>query len=217
MGSPTAEAARREMEKTARVREKIAMEREAGRREIEREIERDPVAYLQRASAKGIERAREQAAAARAEITKEEWFPHGYDPLWPNAPVAPADKSAEQQQAKNLGIFSGKLERGAAPADVYPPEHTQKQAQMNAQMSQAMKAQAVQSDGGSTSYYELPSGAAELTDLIEHKQMSFARGNCFKALYRLGEKDGATTLYDLNKIEFFVARMKGMLEKGQKP
>lgn len=37
------------------------------------------------------------------------------------------------------------------------------------------------SDGGSTSYYELPAGATELNDLIEHKGMSFTLGNIFKA------------------------------------
>lgn len=43
---------------------------------------------------------------------------------------------------------------------------------------------AIKSDGGSTSYYELPEGSKELNDLIEHKGMSFALGNIFKACYR---------------------------------
>lgn len=62
------------------------------------------------------------------------------------------------------------------------------------------------SDGGSTSYYELPAGATELNDLIEHKgmSMSFAPGNIFKACYRFGEKDAANRMYDLNKILYFV-------------
>ena len=79
-----------------------------------------------------------------------------------------------------------------------------------------MRAPMIKSDGGSTSYYTIPEGATELNDLIEHKAMSFARGNCFKALYRIGSKDGATTEYDLNKIEFFVNRMRGMVARGQK-
>lgn len=65
----------------------------------------------------------------------------------------------------------------------------------------------IKSDGGSTSYYELPEGATELNDLIEHKNMSFALGNIFKACYRLGEKDSADTLYDLNKIIYFANRL----------
>lgn len=62
------------------------------------------------------------------------------------------------------------------------------------------------SDGGSTQYYELPEGARELQDLIEHKNMSFSRGNIFKACYRLGDKDSATVLYDLKKIIWYAER-----------
>lgn len=70
------------------------------------------------------------------------------------------------------------------------------------------------SDGGSTSYYELPAGATELNDLIEHKRMSFALGNIFKACYRFGEKDAASRLYDINKIIYFAERLKA-LETGR--
>lgn len=73
----------------------------------------------------------------------------------------------------------------------------------------------VKSDGGSTTYYELPPGAKELNDLIEHKNMNFALGNIFKACYRFGEKDGAEKIYDLNKIIYFAERLKTMVEKGQ--
>jgi len=72
------------------------------------------------------------------------------------------------------------------------------------------------SDGGSSTYYFLPKGATELNDLIEFKGMSFARGNVFKACYRLEEKAGTDSLYDLNKIIYFAERMKEMIEKGQK-
>ncbi|KAB2716691.1 hypothetical protein ABE562_07080 [Brucella intermedia] len=66
----------------------------------------------------------------------------------------------------------------------------------------------VTSDGGKTSYYELPPQATELNDLIEHKGMSFALGNIFKACYRFGEKDAASRMYDLNKIIYFAERLK---------
>lgn len=75
----------------------------------------------------------------------------------------------------------------------------------------------VVSDGGSSSYYDLPEGASELNDLIEAKGMSFARGNIFKACYRLGEKAGTDALYDINKIIYFAERLRGVIEKGQKP
>ncbi|MGN7963404.1 hypothetical protein [Brucella sp. 22210] len=68
----------------------------------------------------------------------------------------------------------------------------------------------VTSDGGSTSYYELPPHATELNDLIEHKGMSFALGNIFKACYRFGEKDAASRMYDLNKIIYFAERLKAL-------
>jgi len=74
----------------------------------------------------------------------------------------------------------------------------------------------IKSDGGSSSYYMLPDGAKELNDLIEHKGMSFARGNLFKALYRLGEKDGIGTEYDLNKLQYFLDRLKGMYSAGRR-
>ena len=70
----------------------------------------------------------------------------------------------------------------------------------------------VKSDGWSTSYYELPRGASELQDLIEQRQMNFSVGNIFKAAYRLGRKDGATTLYDLNKIRWYAEREIARLE-----
>ncbi|KYB45460.1 hypothetical protein AB664_07750 [Brucella anthropi] len=74
---------------------------------------------------------------------------------------------------------------------------------------------AIKSDGGSTSYYELPEGASELNDLIEHKRMSFALGNIFKACYRFGEKDAASRLYDLNKIIFFAERLKAIEQRAK--
>ena len=74
----------------------------------------------------------------------------------------------------------------------------------------------VKSDGWSTSYYELPPGAAELQDLIEYREMNFSVGNIFKACYRLGRKDGATTLYDLNKIKWYVEREIIRLEREQR-
>jgi len=68
------------------------------------------------------------------------------------------------------------------------------------------------SDGSSTDYYLLPPGAGDLLDLIEHKKMSFALGNIFKACYRLGEKSGVDLTYDINKIIFFAERMKAGLK-----
>jgi len=74
----------------------------------------------------------------------------------------------------------------------------------------------VKSDGGSTDYYRLPEHATELRHLISHKGMRKSRGDLFKACYRLGEKDGADLLYDLNKIKFFAEDLIEMYERGDK-
>ena len=72
------------------------------------------------------------------------------------------------------------------------------------------------SDGGSTSYYDLPVDAKDLQDLVEHKNMNFSIGNIFKACYRMGEKSGQDDLYDLNKIIFFAGREIDRLKKINK-
>lgn len=69
------------------------------------------------------------------------------------------------------------------------------------------------SDGSSTGYYKIQAGATDLIDLIEHKKMSFGTGNIFKAVYRLGEKDGADEAYDLRKIIFFAERRLAELKR----
>jgi len=45
--------------------------------------------------------------------------------------------------------------------------------------------------------------------------MSFARGNLFKACYRLGEKEGVDVRYDLNKMKFFIEDIEEMLDRGE--
>lgn len=74
----------------------------------------------------------------------------------------------------------------------------------------------VASDGGSSAYYKLPPQATDLMDLIEAEEMSFARGNMFKALFRLGKKAGTDVEYDLNKLQWFLDRMREMHTKGQR-
>ncbi|MDX0260512.1 hypothetical protein [Sinorhizobium meliloti] len=73
----------------------------------------------------------------------------------------------------------------------------------------------VKSDGGSTSYYNIPDFAVDLGDLIEHKEMSFNIGNIFKACYRFGGKDGTSKRYDLNKIIYFAQREIAILDRKE--
>jgi len=71
------------------------------------------------------------------------------------------------------------------------------------------------SDGGSTGYYALPKHADELRHLISAKAMSKARGDIFKACYRLGEKEGVDVGYDLNKMKFFIEDLIEMHGRGE--
>jgi hypothetical protein len=73
----------------------------------------------------------------------------------------------------------------------------------------------VASDGLSTSYYTIPKHAKELRHLISHKGMSKSRGDIFKACYRLGEKQNTSTLYDLNKMKFFIEDLLEMYARGE--
>lgn len=70
--------------------------------------------------------------------------------------------------------------------------------------------------GLSSSYYELPNGCKELQDLIEYKNMNFARGNIFKATYRLGDKPGTDQIYDYEKIIWFAQREIERLKNAEK-
>lgn len=67
--------------------------------------------------------------------------------------------------------------------------------------------------GLSSSYYTLPEGCKELQDLIEYRDMNFARGNCFKAIYRMGDKPGTDQIYDWEKIIWFANREIKRLKK----
>ena len=76
-----------------------------------------------------------------------------------------------------------------------------------------LSASTTETPGGSTpSQYALPSGAAELQDLIEHREMNFAVGNIFKAAYRLGHCDHSDAKRDLNRIIWFAQRELKRLE-----
>ena len=69
-------------------------------------------------------------------------------------------------------------------------------------------------NGGSTDYYKLPSSATDLQDLIEFKNMNFAQGNIFKAIYRLNDSHHSDNIRDLNKVIWFaqreISRLKGL-------
>ena len=64
----------------------------------------------------------------------------------------------------------------------------------------------IKSDGGASSYYDLPEWCKTAGDIIRYKKMSYEIANIFKASFRYGEKDGAEKEYDLRKIIYFAQK-----------
>jgi len=62
---------------------------------------------------------------------------------------------------------------------------------------------AIKSDGSTASYYELPSNASELQDLISHKNMNAQIGEVFRECYRYGEAEHCDQLRGIKKILFY--------------
>lgn len=60
--------------------------------------------------------------------------------------------------------------------------------------------------GSCPSQYGLPENCKELQDLIEYREMNFALGNIFKAVYRMGSCSHSDKVRDLNKIIWFANR-----------
>lgn len=75
---------------------------------------------------------------------------------------------------------------------------------LEAHLESMMQVSAGVSDGSTASYYELPDGAAELQDLISHKNMNAQVGEIFRAAYRYGESSHSDELRDAKKIRFYV-------------
>ncbi len=60
------------------------------------------------------------------------------------------------------------------------------------------------SDGSTASYYQLPSGAKELQDLISYKNMNSQMGEIFRATYRYGSASHSDMMRDAKKIRFYI-------------
>ena len=72
---------------------------------------------------------------------------------------------------------------------------------------------AVTSDGSTASYYELPAGAAQLQDLISHRNMNAQLGEIFRACYRYGLASHSDQLRDAKKIKFYIEAEIARLQK----
>ena len=69
------------------------------------------------------------------------------------------------------------------------------------------------SDGSTANYYQLPKDAAELQDLISHKDMNAQVGESFRSLYRYGESSHSDKLRDAKKVRFYMDAEIKRLEK----
>ena len=70
------------------------------------------------------------------------------------------------------------------------------------------------SDGSTAKYYELPSRAKELQDLISHKNMNAQIGEIFRSCYRYGQSSHSNELRDAKKIKFYIDAEIKRLERG---
>lgn len=68
---------------------------------------------------------------------------------------------------------------------------------------QALEAGVGKSDGSTASYYQLPTGANQLQDLISHRNMNAQMGEIFRATYRYGLASHSDQLRDAKKIKFY--------------
>ena len=73
-----------------------------------------------------------------------------------------------------------------------------------------------QSDGSTASYYELPSGATELQELISAKNMNAQIGEIFRACYRYGQVAHSPEIRDIKKILFYAKAELERLNKLEK-
>ena len=69
------------------------------------------------------------------------------------------------------------------------------------------------SNGATASYYKLPAGAAQLQDLISHRDMNAQIGEIFRACYRMGMVAHSPEIRDVKKIIFYA---QAELERLQK-
>ena len=71
------------------------------------------------------------------------------------------------------------------------------------------------SNGSTAGYYQLPSGAAQLQDLISQRNMNAQIGEIFRACYRYGLVEHSDMLRDARKILFYAKAEVERLEKLQ--
>lgn len=69
------------------------------------------------------------------------------------------------------------------------------------------------SDGSTADYYQLPAGATQLRDLIQHRNMNHADGEIFCAIYRKGHCSHSSRLREAKKVLSYAQAEVARLEK----
>lgn len=69
------------------------------------------------------------------------------------------------------------------------------------------------SNGTTASYYDLPSGATQLQDLISYRNMNAQDGEMFRSLYRKGLASHSDELRDARKVLYYAKAEVERLEK----
>ena len=59
------------------------------------------------------------------------------------------------------------------------------------------------SDGSTAQYYELPKGATQIIDLMNHKNMNLNIGSILQECYRYGEASHCPEIRGIKKILFY--------------
>jgi len=72
------------------------------------------------------------------------------------------------------------------------------------------------SDGSTANYYQLPSNACELQDLISAKNMNAQIGEVFRECYRYGQANHCDEMRGIKKILFYANAELKRLEKLSK-
>jgi hypothetical protein len=69
-------------------------------------------------------------------------------------------------------------------------------------------------NGGKTSYYDIPDGVKTAADIIEWRNMNFAQGEIFKAVFcfNTGRHSGTDDLREINKVIYYAGRVKDLIE-----
>ena len=123
---------------------------------------------------------------------------------------------SDEEFYKNLRATYDRLTKGGLVEPLSAPHRLPSYEEMQREDEGVRDRKKVASDGGSTSYYDIPDDVKDVNDLILHIDAGFARGNILKAVIRMGCKEGVPVKYDTNKIRHFCDVIDKAVEMGKR-